>query len=238
MQAHDESIKTFFEGLDYYLSVSQVARRSLARVVAPSFSVFDYIQPNENMLSTIIAELLNPHGDHGQGDIFLRKFLAILGPVKGRPGDWETADLSDAVVVKEARTAYLENDKRRIDICIELSDSNDIKYGIGMENKPWAIEQEAQLSDYNKHLSRQYDERYVIVFLCPTGRHAESIAPQTWIALKKADRAVVMTYTSGLLRWLEDCHRWCQADKVRHFLKDFMAYIQLHLSGNEPGEEE
>src|SRR5262245_47098510 len=44
--------------------------------LAPDFSVFTrYIQPDENRLSLVLADLLDPDGDHGQGQLFLREFL-------------------------------------------------------------------------------------------------------------------------------------------------------------------
>ena len=68
----------FFAGLAFYDRVWRAAKQKLDVCLASDFNVFNYIQPNENTISGIIADLLNPRGSHGQGVIFLQKFLELL----------------------------------------------------------------------------------------------------------------------------------------------------------------
>jgi hypothetical protein len=232
--ASAKDLPSFFDGLGYYVRVSREARQSLASAVAESFSVFDYIEPHENRLSTIIADLLDPKGKHGQGSTFLAAFLKQLVEARCRlASDWETR-LDEATVVNEGATSFLSSAARRIDIRIELPQ----RFGIGIENKPWAGEQEAQLADYSKDLERRYQGGFVLVFLCQRGRKPESISEAEWSELRRLGKCATLHYTGEFLNWLSECFMRAEADKVRHFIKDFRRYIESNLSGVEPTEEE
>ena len=120
MEPTESTLETFFHGMQYYLDVSREARQALASAVADEFSVFDYLQPDENLLSRMIADLLDPKGKHGQGSTFLVCFLQRLRAVDcTMPPDWLTR-VDQATVVNEAKTSFLSNNARRIDIRIEL----------------------------------------------------------------------------------------------------------------------
>ena len=45
------------------------------RMNSNEFSVFQYIDFHEVLMSTIFKDLLNPRGKHGQGSLFLDEFL-------------------------------------------------------------------------------------------------------------------------------------------------------------------
>lgn len=234
MELTESKLESFFYDMQYYLGVSREARQALASAVAESFSVFDYLQPNENLLSRIIAELLDPKGNHGQGSTFLTAFLECLLAVNCTiPPDWPTR-VDKATVVNEASTSFLSNSARRIDIRIELPPL----FGIGVENKLGAAEQIAQLADYRAELDRRYQGRFVIVFLCQRGRTPASIPGAEWADLRRSGRCALILYSDEFLTWLTECHRRTQADKVRHFLSDFAGYVRSNLGGTGPGEDQ
>jgi hypothetical protein len=54
-------------------------QRRLDRKQATGFNVFDFIDPDENKLSDVLAWLLDPKGSHGQGDVFLPQLFEHLG---------------------------------------------------------------------------------------------------------------------------------------------------------------
>src|SRR3954447_12663738 len=55
--------------------------------LAEDFNVFDFLRPDENCLSDIVAWLLDPRGSHGQGGAFLEHFLTVLRLEAACPGD-------------------------------------------------------------------------------------------------------------------------------------------------------
>jgi hypothetical protein len=86
-------------------------RGASRRFAAPSFSIFKYISTYEDDVTEIIRDLLDPHGDHGQGTLFLQAFLAQLE--LGFPG--LESDLVRATFRTQARTAF----DRRLDLLID-----------------------------------------------------------------------------------------------------------------------
>lgn len=229
-----DKLASFFPGLQYYLQVSREARQSLESAVADSFNVFDYIDPGEVLLSTIIADLLDTKGKHGQGTTFLAAFLEQMEALGCKlPPNWQ-ARLDEANVLNEAVTSFLPDAARRIDIRIELPQG----FGIGIENKPWAAEQADQLADYSKDLKQRYKGGFVLTFLCERGRKPESISDADRSVLEQSGKFATLHYTDEFVTWLSECRMRAEADKVRHFIKDFIRYVQSNLSGVEQGEEE
>jgi hypothetical protein len=127
--------------------------------------VFDYIRPKENRLSDLIRDLLDANGAHGQGDIFLRDFIETVCATT--PASWTFRS-----AIRENSTSLIESHRRRIDIVVDLQ-----SFGIGIENKPWADDQEDQIRDYVAHLERRFAGKFVIVYLSSAGEGPTSIEP-------------------------------------------------------------
>lgn len=104
---------------------------------APKLNAFSMFRPNENALSRVLADILSPRGDHGQGTLFLQSFLDELNlPAVG---------LHETVTV---RREVMTTARRRIDLVIDTP-----RLLIGIENKPWANQQDDQLIDYHQQLA-------------------------------------------------------------------------------------
>src|ERR1051326_3811380 len=69
----------FYATLTPRLDKARAYRLELDRYKATRFNVFDYVRPDENRLSDILHDLLDPSGTHGQGAIFLNCFLEMIG---------------------------------------------------------------------------------------------------------------------------------------------------------------
>lgn len=216
-------LQSFFNGMDYYLTVSKEAKQRLDKELASSFSLFDYIHVNEAMISRILADLLTDKGNHGQGDLFLKEFLALFKSLPVNPS-------GEPVVSLEQPTRLLNNFNRRIDIHLSWDD-----FGIGIENKPWAIEQDDQLKDYSEQLHKEFNGNYLLVFLSAAGRTPHSIT--NWDELKEKGKAATISFYPELYDWVLRCRQQCEAQKIRYFLKDFADYIQYHLKGNVTDQE-
>lgn len=147
----------FSGNLQYRLKLLGQTRQHTDRLLATRFNVFDYIRANENRLSDIIRDLLDANGTHGQGDAFLKEFIAALYGLM--PPPWEFKS-----VLREKATSLIESHRRRLDIVIDLK-----SFGIGIENKPWAGEQDHQIGDYVADLERRFAGNYKIVYLSPGG---------------------------------------------------------------------
>lgn len=211
-------IDNFFKTLQFRLGVLRAYKHDLDVYLADDFNAFDYIKPDENRLSDIIMDLLNPKGKHGQGDVFLKEFLKIVE--KPEPHSTQTVEM-----VREDPTSYIKKSQRRIDITIDF----DKHEGIGIENKPWAGEQEDQVKDYQEHLEKKYKDNFVLVYLSGAGNEPESIKEGEKEILERQGKLKVLAYPVGFKNWLESCYKECKAEKIRWFLKDFIEYTERNF---------
>lgn len=71
------------------LRAARTVQRELNRQLARRFKVFRYLRDDELGLSRIIADLLDPAAEHGQGTDFLEAMLELLSgvpdPAPSRP---------------------------------------------------------------------------------------------------------------------------------------------------------
>ena len=218
-----EELESFFSDLDFRLEIQRKTELQTNRYLAGKFSVFPFIEPDENKLSRILAMLLDPRGAHGQQELFLKLFVA------GLKRNSET-NLQNAKVVQEAITSNLSRN-RRIDILVTTG-----IFALAIENKVESDEQEDQLKDYHEHLKKLNKEDYCLVFLTPARRELISIPDEMASTLRKKKNLIEMTYRE-IREWLEECRRWCEAEKMRQFLADFIQYVDLHLLRDKPEAE-
>ena len=222
-ESYREKLSRFFEPLVFKYRVAKEIKRQTDRYLASDFNLVDIMNPDENKISDIIAELLNPNGKHGQGEIFLKKFLEVLREFVNP--EWlspESLELSCVTVDREHTTT----ESRRIDIFLRFSEG----ITVGIENKPWAGEQKNQLEDYVGYL-REISEKgkFLLIYLDGWGREATSIKSELKEELKKEGKFVELSYRRFLIPWLKECFKECEAEKVRWFLRDFISWIENNL---------
>lgn len=219
--ATKDDLESFFGHLDYRLKLHEKTNSAVQPLLATQFNVFDFISPDENRLSDILACLLNPQGEHAQGGVFLEEFLRHVCDLK-----FSVRDVERVVVKREERTGLIDRNRRRIDILIDVEGFiPEDSFGVGIENKPWAGEQPEQLSDYLKQLRAAYGNQFKLLYLSASGDDPESIPEPERAELKKSGHLVCASYTPMLLFWLETCETMISADKVRWFVRDFFAYL-------------
>jgi hypothetical protein len=205
-------LENFVGNFQYRMKLLAQTRVHTDRLLATRHNVFEYIEPNENALSDLIRDLLDPAGKHGQGDTFLREFINIM---KAPVPSWNSCS-----IYRENVTSLIEHTLRRIDLLIDFGN-----FGIAIENKPWAGEQKEQIGDYVTHLERRYAGRFLIIYLSPAGSEPTSIDPSTKSRLLDEGKLLLVAYTRGFREWLSSCYRNCAAEKIRHFLLDFVSYV-------------
>lgn len=212
-------VGSFLTGIGAVLDGIKAMQLRLDRVAAPAFSVFWYFKENENIVSSIFADLLRPNGSHGQGAEFLRLFLAEVDRDRPKNAKYRASreyGVLDQCIVE---TEHTIPGKRRIDIVVRLNDS-----WIGIENKPWANEQPNQLKDYFTYL-RQRDSKTCVLYLSGDGRDARTMSARAQphyrtIAYREIGRGPSVEH------WISECMARCEAEKVRWFLRDMLEYIR------------
>ena len=211
-------LENFFSALSYRYKVAEEIENYMNRYLASDFNLIELFATREEDISKAIAVLLDPNGGHGQGSVFLEKFLHSLGV--------STADNLEKVVV---RTEAYTDLGRRIDVLIEFPDG----FKIGIENKPWAGDQEGQLKDYADYLEKTSGGNYKLIFLGGYRKEPSewSITKEERQKLEKDGKLICVDYTGFFLLWLKECLRDCEADKVRWFIRDFISWVENRFKG-------
>lgn len=220
---YKNDIDIFFTKLSFRLDEYEKVKKQLNIYLSKDFNVFDYIKPSENMLSNIIADLLNVKGKHGQGEKFLSLFLEII-PLE----DISDFNLVNSRIECESFTSHIENNRRRIDITIDFMGN----YGIGIENKPWYRDRDEQISDYMNHMKKKYSGNYKIIYLSgdrtPPNENSVDINSEEY-----KDNVLVISYKNEIIKWLNACYKENESEKFRWFLKDFINYVNQSFNDLE-----
>lgn len=239
----EESLNRFLITITAELEAHKRFMGLYASKLAPGFNAVDCLGPDENRLSRVIAMLLDPKGGHGQGAVFLDLFLKtitqnskyIKNPSQPNPLE-ELINICTMEIgtkktqsLLEVPTIHLEkgNENRRIDILIDIDG-----FGLAIENKPWAIDQPRQIIDYHTQLSRQYRERFILIYLSRNGDppSSNSVIEVERLPMENTGHLIVMSYLQ-LKEWCQRCEEKCFSPRVRFFLGEFIEYIELRFGG-------
>lgn len=171
------------------------------RLTSERHNIFEAlgVAHKENYHSRFIGYLVNPSGEHDQGDVFLRALLQWLGPhpaLSPIVRDSINAYLSPFVVRQPHARITAELDTGgygRIDLVIELPGGTTI----AIENKVYAGEQDEQLGRYWQWLRSPSPsgtaENSALIFLTPDGRAGTTSAAQDAVVrMSYADLAHVL----------------------------------------------
>jgi hypothetical protein len=220
-------LDTFFDGLQVRLETAKTVRQELDRYLASGFNLFDVLWPDENQISSVLARLLDPNGGHGQGAMFLESFSNMLNTLNADSAVMPTdLDWVEAVVDTEHATSA----SRRIDVVVRFGKT----FALGIENKPWAADQPAQLQDYHHHLKSQFD-RHALVYLSGYGGVPSegSISSTLRQTLELGGQFVSVPYNPMLRGWLEQMASKSESEKVRWYLRDFASWIDQQFPNVE-----
>lgn len=219
---YSRRLNNFFSPLIINHRVSREYKREIEKHLATDFNFIGIISPDENKISDILKLLLDPEGAHGQGNIFFKLFIENVKSEIGSQPQYLDQNI-EKLKINISREAYFSG--RKIDILITLNGN----FAIGIENKPWAYEQESQIEDYIGYLKQIYKENFIFIFLHGTGQDPYSIDPRVREELIRRRKYFTASYRGFMVRWLESCHKNCEAEKVRFFLKDFIAWINMNF---------
>jgi hypothetical protein len=193
---------------------------------APEFTFFDFCDTSELGLSSIIAWMLDPSEDHGQGAAFLEAFIATFGIALPA-----TVGVSRARVLVEAVTDQIKSARRRIDIVVTLG-----SFHIGIENKPYAGFQPRQITDYCADVNRRSNGQFALVVL--KGWAGQSPEGQLRPQDEHHSRVVDSDYGT-LQQWVRRSSALTKAPNVRYFLEQFDRFIEEEfVTGMSTKEEQ
>jgi hypothetical protein len=212
------TISTLVTTAGLELQVLGEVKKRLKKQTAPDFSIFEFLRSDEVGLSSCLAALLDPSGSHGQGPRFLELFLDHLQV----QSSWREK-LEDAHVSVETQA----NGMRRLDITICLPGNR----WIGIENKPWAVDQVDQLADYGRHLERTAASgQWMLVYLSEREPPRASIPQDLRDVWSRSGNFQHMKFTAAV-DWLRRCENESRPPTVRLFLQELATFVSREVCG-------
>lgn len=216
-------IQQFFQEVENICTHEQALQEERHRK-GENYNLFSIlsIERYELKHSALIANLLDPKGSHGCGDAFLRAFFEIA--LKGTAYPFESSTPPQSYT--EHYTGPIAGDTGgRIDILVE-SKSKSSHYGLIIENKIYAGDQDKQLTRYDNYGKTTFGaDGYLLVYLTLYGYDASKESTAT----KSAEEVgyLRLSYAEDILRWLEQCARLAY-DKplVRESLNQYIRTIK------------
>ena len=219
-QDRAQAFRSAFERLQAEYEQAKEAAALRVQTEAPGFNVFHVLGVHRAELrhSAFLADLLDPHSSHGQGELFLHTFLAHC---RHRYGEFPLPDLAPMV---PQWSCYTEWQIRggRIDRRIDIVLCNPDPVGGGLyfiENKVDALEQDGQLAAYAEWLDahrREYP-RQSLIFLTPDGRAADSAEGHPYFRL---------SYREDIAGWLDGILAQIQAPRVRETVRQYIETVK------------
>lgn len=216
-QQNLNKVSTFFEQIIFFNNIYKKYKYETEKVTSNRFNIFKYIWIDENIMSDIIAEMLNHAGEHGQGGLFLKLLCETLEITS------INKDRHPVSVEREVRTRQHTKNLRRMDILIDWID-----FGIMIENKPRPKDQENQLINYCEDLQNKYgEEKFILIYLSKQEYlpSESSLPKKKKIELESKKQFIHMDYQNKFSDWINRCINNCQSEKYKWFLKDFLNHI-------------
>lgn len=216
-------LKQLLDNVAFKIATVRKAKDRFADQLAPEFRIFDYLRTDEMGLSRCIASLLDPKGTHGQRSVFLDAFLENIFPEV--PSWAKQGENCQVTTEKQA------NAQRRIDVYLKFPNGV-----IGIENKPWAGDQDQQLTDYADYLKRD-DKNWLLLFLSNRDPSERSIDSSKLEELEKGGQFVQRNY-GEIIEWLGVCACKSKALVVRIFIEELAKFIRMNINGELDMSEE
>ena len=182
---------------------------------APSFNIFRLLGVTRDEVrthSSFLAELLNPAGTHGQGDIFLRNFMEYCKSEL----DYFPIELSK--LEQEPWNAFTEESVQEGRLDIQIINRN-LGVLCVIENKIDAPEQDRQLERYQKYMKKRLRDfpTQALIFLSIRGKRSISASDQDYYRL---------SYHNDIFTWLQNTLLEIKAPIVEATIRQYMDVVR------------
>jgi hypothetical protein len=179
------NLQLSFQKLFPGLKSLQSTKKESERKEAPNYNIFHILGLDSSEVQThsaFLADLFDPRGSHGQGDIFLIEFLHLCirkmadsASLKDMQSTLRTALTSrDMWAVKKEKPVVIEtNNTGRLDIVLTC---RKLKILIVVENKIYSEEGDDQLDRYKKWMARQRSSfpNQLLIYLTLQGEESKT----------------------------------------------------------------
>lgn len=190
-------VESAFQALARMISVARIRAEEKAKSTHERFNVFTALlkADDEVRLHTRFLHcLLDPNGIHDCGPLFLKLFFSTLDNIPcldhdDKPFSFQPPPADKSWDVKKEASCP----QGQIDLLLVRRN-----YGIAIENKINAHEQDKQLARYADYLAEEYGKSWVVIYLTRYGKCASTHDGQPYIRI---------SYAEHILAWLDKCLR-------------------------------
>lgn len=199
-----------------------------------NFFKFRFFYVGETQHSYLLQLLLDPHGSHGQGNLFLREFLLMNQIEKPEEGTWQVTAEQGRIDVLIKRVT-----EPKSVIIIENKSHNavDQKYQL---YRYWEQEMVRPLLSKNqgfnevKEFINSHPENFKLLYLAPNRNKKPSDHSlrrpegEEWNAYDKIlpMKHIHITFNNEIVTWLEQCK--IQLSNDNHRLREYLdQYIEI-----------
>lgn len=179
------------------------------------YNIFKVLRVTEKevIMCRMLADLLDPRGVHGQGNIFLKSFLEQVLEM-----ECATEQLESATVHKEYP---IPESDRRIDIAIQMKNRF-----IPIEVKINAKDQNGQCYDYWTFSSKKMgDEEAVIYYLTKYGTVPSDESITSGNNRLSTDKVKLISFEKDIRDWLKNCAA-ISGNNIKLFIKQYLEAIE------------
>ncbi|HJS00641.1 MAG TPA: PD-(D/E)XK nuclease family protein, partial [Flavobacterium sp.] len=216
-------IEKNIEHLLYNVAIIEKKYDDLAEITGEHYNIFDILGKRSDELShsSILSNLLNTKGKHGQKDLFLKLFIEIIknGFITDEKKvqffkDFKTETSKAETEKFTGKVDYIAEQGGRIDILVNNGNSNLI-----IENKVYAGDQPLQLVRYN-----EFDKNAPILYLTLDGKEPKDISKGN---LKKGIDYCCISYQVEIANWIEQCiEKTANKPIIRETLNQYLNLIK------------
>lgn len=224
-------VESLLEQTNVICQAKKLIEQTYNPLLAPRFSPVRLFHPQETDLSRILAELLDPHGTHAQGCLFLDAFIRelVLNPaniMSSQMSEHNSADIPKLTSHTQVDTEYSTSDAGRFDIILRDQTTKSV---VVIENKPWASDGNNQLFHYANYLAKSSEDsrlNWLIVYLSDTEPSINSID----LSHPYRKHIVRLDFVQ-LGNLLLNSSKLAQAPSVRTFVESFAKYLFYDIAG-------
>ncbi len=224
----NSDINNFYNQSDKQLKQLEEERRKYAKKSAPWFNPIDFWSVDERKITEVLAFLLDPNANHGQGDRYLRHFIKKYGL------DTFTYTRRDKI---EVRCNLPTNEGKRIDIVIY---KNSFEVAIAIVNREGANSHKMQheLEHYSNYLWNRTGDDYCLIYMTPKVKavSTKSLSNEERRELERSKKFKHLAYDEHLIDCIADFGEMTESERVKLFLKDFEKTMRKKYMGERDME--
>lgn len=220
---------------DYYLALDRY--RIENKTIAEDFNIFNILGVEHYEVSThssLLRELLDSNGSHGQGNLFFIEFLSMLsdkGIIPREEINKYSSKMFDDYICEAERAV----DTGRIDIIIERLEC-EFPFCLIIENKIWAVDQEKQIERYWQELKKKKapENRKKILYLSIDGHLPSewSIDNKLRNELENQQVLYCISYKEDVKLWLGKSLQKIESEKVKYIIGQYIDVLKKLKEGS------